>query len=156
MILPVPYRPYEIIAARLCDSGSRDERMQSVVDAIWDALAEKGITWVGFYVDRPDASDEERLVLGPYRDTPACSPIGLHGVCGQAVRFQHVRIVEDVTKLGSDYIACNPKDRSEIALPLVDDGGVCWGVLDLDSWDEAAFNETDDRGLRQILDAAGL
>ncbi len=71
--------------------------MQSVVDALWDGLSGHGVSWVGFYTEQADASADERLVLGPFRDKPACSPIGLHGVCGQALRSKKPRIVRDVT-----------------------------------------------------------
>jgi putative methionine-R-sulfoxide reductase with GAF domain len=149
-------RNYEAIAASLKPSGGREQRMQAVVDALWDALADQAVSWVGFYTDRPDEPDDRRLVLGPHRPNPACSPLALHGVCGQTVRFRTARIVDDVRKLGRDYIACDPRDRSEIAIPLIDEDDVCWGVLDLDSHDVGAFGETDQAGLVRILQAAGL
>lgn len=130
--------------------------MIAVADALWDGLRDTGVTWVGFYVDRPGEPDDRRLVLGPHRDKPACSPLGLHGVCGQAVRFRRSRIIDDCSALGEDYIACDPRDRSEICLPMLDESGVCWGVLDLDSYEVAAFGEADEQGLRQVLAAAGL
>jgi L-methionine (R)-S-oxide reductase len=149
-------RPYHRIAELMRAGGSREQRMQAVADALWDALSDKGVSWVGFYLDRPNEPDDQRLRLGPCRNKPACSPIGLHGVCGQAVRFQRSRIVPDVADLGSEYIACDPEDRSEIAVPLVDEKGGCWGVLDLDSRDVGAFDESDERGLYQVLRAAKL
>ncbi len=149
-------RPYDNIARVLSPTGTRDERMEAVVDALWHGLRETGVTWVGFYVDKPEEPDEGRLVLGPCKDKPACSPIGLHGVCGQAVRFRQPRIVDDCTRLGADYIACDPRDRSEIAVPLMDEAGGCWGVLDLDSHELGAFDESDEAGLRRVLAAAGL
>ena len=41
-------------------------------------------------------------------------------------------------------------------VPLIDGDDVCWGVLDLDSWETDAFDESDDAGLRRVLHAAGL
>ncbi len=149
-------RPYEAVARTLSASGSRDERMSAVVDALWNGLRDSGVTWVGFYVDRPSEPDDSRLVLGPCQDKPACSPLGLHGVCGQVVRFRQSRIVDDCSSLGEDYIACDPRDRSEICVPLLEDSGVCWGVLDLDSHEVGAFGESDEQGLRRVLAAAGL
>jgi putative methionine-R-sulfoxide reductase with GAF domain len=149
-------RPYDQIAGRLAPAGLRDERMQAVVDALWEALKDKAVSWVGFYLDQPDEPDDRRLVLGPHRDQTACSPIGAHGVCGQALRFRTARIVGDVTQLGSDYIACDARDRSEIAVPLLDRSGRCWGVLDLDSHEFGAFDESDEAGLMKVLRAAGL
>ena len=149
-------RPYEAIAASLSAAGSRHERMEAVAEALWRGLEDRGISWVGFYVDQPEASDDNRLELGPCRDKPACTQVGLHGVCGQALRFRAARIVPDVTALGRDYIACDPSDRSEIVIPLLDAAGTCWGVLDLDSHDLGAFDESDAEGLRRVLAAAGL
>jgi putative methionine-R-sulfoxide reductase with GAF domain len=146
-------RGYTNIASTLADlKGDRTVRMQAVVDALWEALHPTGISWVGFYVHEGG----EELVLGPRRDKPACSPIGLHGACGQAFSSRKALVVRDVADLGADYIACDPRDRSEVVLPLIGGAGTCWGVLDLDSHDVAAFDDTDVEGLRQVLQAAGL
>lgn len=137
-------------------SRSRDERMQAVVDALWESLHAKGVSWVGFYIDQLGQPDADRMVLGPRRDKPACSPIGLHGACGQALLSEKVLIVRDVAELGPNYIACDPRDKSEIVLPLIDEAGTCWGVLDVDSWDVGAFDERDAEGLAGVLRAAGF
>lgn len=149
-------RSYQALAQSIKAAGSRQERMKAVVDALWEGLRDKGVSWVGIYVEDPDAIDQARLVLGPCRDKPACSPIGVHGVCGQTYRFRSARIVNDVAKLGDDYIACDPSDRSEVCVPLLDDSERCWGVLDLDSHDLGAFSEADEQGLRLVIKAAGL
>ena len=149
-------RDYDAIAARILPAGSREQRMQHIADTLWDALSDRGVSWVGFYLDQPGEPDDRRLVLGPHRDKPACSPLAMHGVCGQTVRFRTTRIVEDVSQVKSEYIACDPRDRSEIAIPLVDAEGTCWGCLDLDSWDISAFDERDEQGLIGVLQAAGL
>ncbi len=149
-------RRYDEIATRLTPAGPPEQRMQRVVDVLWEALHEQGVSWVGFYLDVPGAPDEQRLVLGPRRDKPACSPIGLHGVCGQSLTSRKTRIVRDVADLGPNYIACDPRDRSEIVVPLIDHDGTCRAVLDLDSWEVGAFDEHDERGLRTVLEAAGL
>ena len=72
-------RDYESIAASLDDEGTIEERMRRVADVLWDKLSPTGVSWVGFYL--PDGADQ--LILGPSRNKPACSPIGLHGACGQ-------------------------------------------------------------------------
>lgn len=130
--------------------------MQQVVDALWKALQDHDVSWVGFYIDRPDQPDDSRMILGPSRDSPACSPIGLHGVCGQCLVQRKTQIVADVTALGGSYIACDPRDKAEIVLPLVGGDDVCWAVLDVDSHTAETFSEIDDAGLRAVLDAAGL
>ena len=149
-------RNYQVVIDQLNPTGSRDHRMRKVVDALWAAFENLGFTWIGFYIDQPNQPDDQRLVLGPCRDKPACSPIGLHGVCGQALCSRKPRVVEDVNELGENYIACDPRDRSEIVIPCIDDDGKCWGVLDVDSREIGAFDEFDERGLLAVVEAAGL
>lgn len=126
--------------------------MQVVVDALWGALHPTGVSWVGFYIH--EGGDE--LILGPRRDKPACSPIGLHGAGGQACISRKPLVVRDVGELGADYIACDPRDRSEVVLPLIDESGTCWGVLDLDSHETNSFDDADVEGLQRVLLAANL
>ncbi len=149
-------RDYEAITRQVVGAvgGCRDRqaRMQLAVDHLWDGLRAAGVSWVGFYL--PEGADE--LVCGPRRDKPACSPIGLHGVCGQAFTQRRPRVVRDVSELGANYVACDPRDRSEVVLPVFEADGTCWGVLDLDSHDVGAFDEADVRGLESVLRAAGL
>ena len=152
-----PARQYDTVIGRLTTGeGSRLDRMQAVVDGLWSVLAGTGVSWVGFYLDQPAEPDDRRLVLGPHRDAPACSPIGLNGVCGSALGDGRDVIIEDVSVLGDAYIACDPRDRSEIVIPLQDGQGTVWAVLDLDSRDVSAFDETDAAGLHRVLAAAGL
>ncbi len=142
----------EAIAALKGATGDRHERMQRVVDVLWDALHPTGVSWVGFYV----SEGRDELVLGPRRDKPACSPIGMHGACGQVYLSREPLVVRDVKELGADYVACDPRDRSEVVIPLLDESGDCWGVLDLDSFDSDAFGQDDVEGLQHVLRASGL
>lgn len=148
----MPERPYDQILERLTPVGDRRQRMQMVVDALWDALRDTGVSWLGFYIH--EGNDE--LVLGPLRDKPACSPIGLHGACGRAFVARQPLVVHDVRELGESYIACDPRDRSEVIVPLFESDGHCWGVLDLDSHEVGSFSDADVAGLERIVRAAGL
>jgi hypothetical protein len=118
------------------------------IDLAWDALS-------------PDL-DSDQLLLEHRRDRPACSPIGLHGVCGQALRHRRTRIVRDVAGLGEDYVACDPRDRAELVIPLGRDPGtagtaeIADRVLDLDSFELDAFSDVDDARIRAILEIAGF
>ena len=133
------------------------ERLDGFVERAWTHLRSTGVSWIGFYVI--DDADPDALVLGPRRDRPACSPIGLHGVCGQSLRRGETRIVGDVLDLGPDYVACDPRDRSEIVIPLRL-GSVgrhpADTVLDLDSFETDSFSDDDDRWLRSCLACWGL
>ena len=146
-------RPYDKLTESLAGlAGDLTSRMQAVVDALWEALHPAGVSWVGFYTH--EGGDE--LFLGPRRDKSACTPIGLHGACGQAFTSRKPLVVPDVIELGEAYIACDPRDRSEVVLPLFDELGACWGVLDLDSHETNSFDAADVAGLQRVLLAAGL
>jgi putative methionine-R-sulfoxide reductase with GAF domain len=147
-----PMRDYAAIAAVVSRDGDVAARMRAVVDALWDTCHAQGVSWVGFYL--PDGTDA--LVLGPSRDTPACSPIGLHGACGRVFRSAAPLVVRDVAELEKNYIACDPRDRSEVVVPLIATDGTCTGVLDLDSHQVAAFDASDVNGLNLVLRSAGL
>lgn len=145
-------RNYDQIAASLDATGDRNARMRRVADALWEYLSPRGVSWAGFYLH--EGADE--LVLGPMRNKPACSPIGLHGACGQAFLKREPLVVRDVADLGENYVACDPRDRSEVVIPCLETDGTCWGVLDLDSHHVGAFDQSDVDGLRRVLRAADL
>jgi putative methionine-R-sulfoxide reductase with GAF domain len=137
-----------------------ERRLQPLTDALWTALHPRGISWIGFYVENPDrpaaiAGSDGEMLLAARRDKPACSPIGFHGVCGQGFLEESVRLVEDVGLLGAGYIACDPRDRSELVVPVYRNGNL-WGVLDADSHEAACFGDSDIIGICGVLRAAGL
>jgi putative methionine-R-sulfoxide reductase with GAF domain len=144
---------YASLLRRVPKAGSRDERMKAVVNLLWDALHPMGASWIGFYFRGPGA---EEMTLGYRRDKPACSPIGLHGACGRCLLSKRALVVTDVSRLGANYVACDPRDRSEVVVPLFDERGECHGVLDADSYEVGAFSPTDALELESILVAAGL
>jgi putative methionine-R-sulfoxide reductase with GAF domain len=147
-------RDYTKVLAALTPppTGDRTAVMQAVVDALWAELHDKNVSWIGFYLRDPAG---EGLVLGPRRDKPACSPIGMHGACGQAFNNRRPLVVTDVNNLRAGYIACDPRDRSELVIPLFD-GYEPYAVLDADSHAHAAFSEVDVRGMQKILEHTGL
>ncbi|MDA0295604.1 MAG: hypothetical protein O3A31_06450 [Planctomycetota bacterium] len=145
---------YRQITERLRNAPRGDP--EAFVNIAWTALAPTGVSWIGFY---RMASDRHSMVLEQCRDRPACSPIGLHGVCGQAARTGRTMIVGDVADLGDDYVACDPRDRSEIVIPIHADllpGGQIGRVLDLDSFETNSFSDLDGRRLREALRIAGF
>lgn len=102
------------------------------------------ISWVGFYLLKDD-----RLYLGPFQGKVACTVIELgKGVCGTSAIKKETLIVEDVHKFPG-HIACDGGSNSEIVVPLIKDN-IVYGVLDLDSYSFAAFNNTDKRFLENL------
>lgn len=147
-------RDYQRVIAALTPTGDRQQRMQATIDALWNELSDKGCSWIGFYLKNPDLDE---LILGPRRDKPACSPIQMHGACGQSFLSRKPLIVTNVANLRAGYIACDPRDRSELVIPCMDAyDDLCWGVLDADSFDIHSFTETDAIGMGQVLVHMGL
>lgn len=146
------FRDYEALAREISPGLDRAAAMTAFCDAAWKHLSAAGVSWIGFYVH--EGGDE--LILAARRDKPACSPIGLHGACGRAFREKRPLIVRDVASLGASYIACDPRDRSEIVIPLFEKNSACWGVLDVDSHEAGAFEVSDVEPLGSLLSEAGL
>lgn len=102
------------------------------------------INWAGFYF-----LEGELLRLGPFQGKPACTeiPVG-RGVCGTAVREGRTLIVPDVHAFAG-HIACDPDSKSEIVIPLTENGRV-WAVLDIDAPVLNRFDQTDAEFLQKI------
>lgn len=100
--------------------------------------------WVGFYLVK-----DEQLILGPFQGSAACYRIRKgKGVCGTAWTEARTLLVPDVDQFPG-HIACNSLSRSEIVIPILVNGQVK-GVLDIDSDQLNAFDETDRRYLEEI------
>lgn len=136
--------------------GDRTARMRAVADTLWRFLKDQGVSWVGFYTKSQGLDGQDEMVLGPSRDKPACSPIGLHGACGQSMLKKRPLLVHDVHNLGPNYVACDPRDLAELVVPLFDEEGRCYGVLDLDSFERNAFAEHDVVELRRLMESTAI
>lgn len=114
---------------------------------IYDALED--VNWAGFYL-----MHEGALLLGPFVGKVACVDIPLErGVCGAAARQGETVLVEDVHKFAG-HIACDSASRSEIVVPLRQDGRVI-GVMDIDSPRVSRFDGVDRAGLEAIAALLG-
>lgn len=110
-------------------------------------------SWSGFYL----ANGQQELVLGPFQGLPACRRIGWgKGVCGTAAAQKATQLVPDVHAFPG-HIACDGGSRSEVVVPILAPDGRVLGVIDLDSYQPAAFSQEDAAALEQVaaLLAAG-
>ena len=72
------------------------------------------------------------------------------GQCGLCAKTKETQIVKNV-KDCDNYIACDDDTLSEIVVPCFDANGNFKTMLDLDSPNEAEFDQVDDEWLRKIL-----
>lgn len=106
--------------------------------------------WVGIYL-----LEDGVLHLGPYAGAPSPHtriPVG-EGICGAAARTAASIIVPDVNA-DNRYLACSLATRSEIVVPILEDGRVL-GEIDIDSDRPDAFNEHDQALLERAASLIG-
>lgn len=102
--------------------------------------------WTGFYRVCGD-----RLVVGPYVGTVGCLQIEFgRGVCGTAAQRRETVIVPDVSQFPG-HIACDPKSKSEIVVPIFGPESELIAVLDVDADRLDAFDLEDRAGLEKIV-----
>ena len=102
--------------------------------------------WTGFY----RVVESGLLKVGPYQGAHGCLTISFdRGVCGAAARLRQTQIVPDVHAFPG-HIACSASTRSEIVVPVIAPDGALAAVLDVDSDQPGAFDETDGTGLGEI------
>ncbi len=102
--------------------------------------------WVGFYLVK-----QNELVLGPFQGPVACTRIAKgRGVCGASWEQEKTLIVPDVDAFPG-HIACSSLSKSEIVLPIIQNGEVT-AVLDVDSSELNQFDEIDAQYLQEIID----
>jgi L-methionine (R)-S-oxide reductase len=105
-------------------------------------------SWVGIYLVEGDD-----LVLGPWQGPEATEhvriPVG-QGVCGAAAASGKTEVVDDVNA-DPRYLACFPSTRSEIVVPIAQNGRVV-GEIDIDSDRPAAFGAEDRAFLERVAE----
>lgn len=106
-------------------------------------------SWVGFYIARTP----NELVLGPFQGNVACVRIAFgRGVCGTAAAERRTVVVDDVETFPG-HIACDAGSKSEIVVPIVC-GDEVVAVLDVDSYERAAFDDVDAEWLGKVAELA--
>jgi GAF domain-containing protein len=106
--------------------------------------------WTGFY--RVVGNE---LVIGPYQGGHGCLRIAHgRGVCGAAWAEARTQLVPDVREFPG-HIACSASTLSEIVVPVKRPDGTVLAVLDVDSDEAEAFDETDRAALEELCTELG-
>ena len=137
---------YKLLADQLKSLLSKNDNLISNLSNLTAALKETfdKISWVGFYL-----FDGSKLYLGPFQGKVACTQIEIgKGVCGTSAKEKKTVIVPDVTKFPG-HIVCDGGTKSEIVVPIFKNGEL-FGVLDVDSYQYSAFDNTDEVFLEEI------
>ncbi len=102
--------------------------------------------WTGFYF----VAGDDELHIGPYQGPVACQILKGRGVCLHCAQTGKAVVVPDVSQFPG-HIACDPRSKSEIALPVIKGERVI-AVLDIDSDRLNQFSEADVAPLMRILE----
>lgn len=130
----------KLLTSKECDYIANMANVSALIKECFDFL------WVGFYVVRDD-----ELVLGPFQGPIACTRIKKgRGVCGTAWQNAATIVVPDVEQFPG-HIACNSMSKSEIVVPIIQEGSVM-AVLDIDSATLNAFDNVDALFLEKLVD----
>ncbi|HMM01178.1 MAG TPA: GAF domain-containing protein [Bacilli bacterium] len=133
----------ESLDALLTDSPTIIASLANTAALLKDEFS--SFSWVGFYL-----LNEGQLQLGPFQGKVACTTIEMgRGVCGTAAAAQKTILVDDVHQFPG-HIACDEGSQSEIVLPIVLPNQF-FGVLDIDSYRSANFDQEDKQGLEDIV-----
>jgi GAF domain-containing protein len=105
-----------------------------------------GFFWVGFYLLQDD-----RLIVGPYQGPVACLELPKNkGVCWEGINSGKPVVVPDVHEFPG-HIACDPRSRSEIVIPVRNRDSEIIGVLDIDSNRINNFDAYDAEQLQKVV-----
>ncbi len=145
------YRELAVEVASVVEGEtSRTARFATTVSLLVQVFGPR-FFWCGFYEVDPLKTNE--LVVGPYQGTLGCLRIAFgKGVCGACAAQRETIIVPDVHAFPG-HIACDSRSNSEIVVPVFDGAGRLVAVLDIDSTEFSAFDETDRHGLEAVCRA---
>lgn len=131
------------IQALIEDESDLTANLANITAVLKEAF---GFFWIGFYLVK-----EDQLVLNAFQGTIACTRINFNkGVCGHCYTTREIVIVPDVDEFPG-HISCASASKSEIVLPIFNQSGEVFGVLDVDSDELGDFSEVDAEGLKKIV-----
>lgn len=137
-------RIYNQLQELLDKTENKIARMATVAALLHSKMPQ--FFWTGFYI----LSDGE-LIVGPYQGPLACQVLEKKkGVCWAGVLGEKTIIVPDVHKFPG-HIPCDSRSNSEIIVPLFNNLGRVWSVLDIDSQKFNTFSEVDKEWLEKIV-----
>jgi len=124
------------VRSAIAAAPNAESAMKQAVRLLKDGVPD--YTWVGIYV-----LDGEELLLGPFLGKPSPHtriPLG-RGICGAAATEKATIVVDDVNT-DPRYLACSIETKSEIVVPIMQNGEV-FGEIDIDSDRAGAFGQRD-------------
>jgi GAF domain-containing protein len=137
-------RIYEQLQELVTQTDNRMARMATTAALLHHKMPH--YFWTGFYT----LIDGE-LIVGPYQGPLACQVLEKKkGVCWATVEKEKTIVVPDVHKFPG-HIPCDSRSNSEIVVPLFNEEGQVWSVLDVDSQKLDAFSEIDKEWLEKIV-----
>jgi GAF domain-containing protein len=102
--------------------------------------------WCGFY-----RIVDEELTVGPYQGPVACQVLQKNkGVCWAGINQKKTILVANVEDFPG-HIACDSRSKSEIVVPVINNKGEIFAVLDIDSKEHNSFDEIDKEYLERII-----
>lgn len=138
-------RIFDQLKELLQKTDNRIARMSTVASILHHKMPH--FFWTGFYIHF-----DNDLIVGPYQGPLACQVLEREtGVCWAGFLNKETIIVPDVHKFPG-HIACDSRSNSEIVVPLFDQEGKVWGVLDVDSKTRDAFSPVDQHWLEKIVE----
>lgn len=137
-------RIYDQLAELIPKSDDTLARMSTAIAVLHHKMDH--FFWTGYYFLK-----EDRLIVGPYQGPVACQELEKgKGVCWTGINRKESVIVPDVEEFPG-HIACDSRSKSEIVVPIRNNNNEVIGVLDIDSKEKSAFDETDEKELNKII-----
>ncbi len=142
-------RIYKQLNELVLKSHSSSPRMATIIAVLHHKMGY--FFWTGFYL-----IENGEMTVNIYQGPVACQILEKDkGVCWAAFNKKETIIVEDVHQFPG-HIACDSRSNSEIVVPLKNRQGEFIGVLDVDSSEKSAFNQTDAKWLEKILELVNI
>ena len=137
-------RIYTQLSELVKRTDNKIARMATITAILYHKMDD--FSWAGFYL-----LQNNELIVGPYQGPVACQILEKdRGVCWKGINDQKNIIVPDVRKFPG-HIACDPRSRSEIVIPVKNNKKEIIGVLDIDCNKPDNFDETDASQLEKII-----